>query len=403
MGAIIGMDPHKRSATIEVVDERGRMLATGRFGTDKAGYADLLEAGRRYPDRVWAIEGCTGIGRHIAYRLVHDGEAVFDVPAKLSAQVRVFATGNGRKTDPVDAHSVAMVALRTPNLVRVEVDDDLVVMGMLVDRRDELGQARTQTINRLHKLLLELFPGGAPQFLSSHKGRALIATIKPPRPGRQDQAPARSRADRRARGNRQPNQRPGGAVSTVWDRLVDRYAIATEQVHTAERRGDMAVANAEYLVQPRLKLLEESRRVVRCRTPRRMLAGARRECSRSGTPPPRRAGAASTGRQVPRPAERAGHRLRGAQDRSGRRPHRATGGRDRTDARCAVLLERRHRSIDLVREVTTAVSSICTYTSRPVQLSGLAVLFREILLRRPRAGCIEQWTAPDGDRAARNG
>src|SRR4051812_43594066 len=39
--------------------------------------------------------------------LVHDGETVLEVPAKLSAQVRVFATGNGRKSDPVDAHSVA--------------------------------------------------------------------------------------------------------------------------------------------------------------------------------------------------------------------------------------------------------------------------------------------------------
>ena len=63
-------------------------------------------------DRVWAVEGCNGIGRHIAHRLVHDGEIVFDVPAKLSARVRVFATGNGRKTDPVDAHSVALAALR---------------------------------------------------------------------------------------------------------------------------------------------------------------------------------------------------------------------------------------------------------------------------------------------------
>jgi hypothetical protein len=27
---------------------------------------------------------------------VHDGETVVDVPPKLSAQVRVFATGNGR-------------------------------------------------------------------------------------------------------------------------------------------------------------------------------------------------------------------------------------------------------------------------------------------------------------------
>ena len=179
MGVIIGMDPHKRSATIEVINDRGRILAVGRYGTDKTGYADMLRAGRKYEDRLWAIEGCNGIGKHVAHRLVHDGEAVVDVPAKLSAQVRVFATGNGRKTDPVDAHSVAMVALRAPNLVRVQVDDDLIVMGMLVDRRDELGRARTQTINRLHRLLLELFPGGAPQFLSSYKARAHIATIRP--------------------------------------------------------------------------------------------------------------------------------------------------------------------------------------------------------------------------------
>src|SRR6185437_2202439 len=173
------MDPHKRSATIEVIDGRAVVLAAGRYGTDKAGYAQMLAAARKFADRIWAVEGCNGIGRHLAHRLVHDGEIVVDVPSKLSAQVRVFATGNGRKTDPVDAHSVAMVALHTPGLLRVEVDDDLVVLGMLADRRDELGRARTQTINRLHRILLELFPGGAKQFLSARQARALIATIKP--------------------------------------------------------------------------------------------------------------------------------------------------------------------------------------------------------------------------------
>jgi transposase len=72
-----------------------------------------------------------------------------------------------------------MVALRSTGLVQVQVDDDLVVMGMLADRRDELGRARTQTINRLHRLLLELFPGGAKQFLSAQQARAMIATIRP--------------------------------------------------------------------------------------------------------------------------------------------------------------------------------------------------------------------------------
>ncbi len=50
------------------------------------------------------MEGCDGIGKHLAQRLVADGETVLDVRAKLSARARVFATGNGRRTDAADAH-----------------------------------------------------------------------------------------------------------------------------------------------------------------------------------------------------------------------------------------------------------------------------------------------------------
>jgi len=56
MGVIIGMDLHKSSATIEVVDERAVVLSKGRFGTDRAGYAQLLAAGRRFDDRVHCKE-----------------------------------------------------------------------------------------------------------------------------------------------------------------------------------------------------------------------------------------------------------------------------------------------------------------------------------------------------------
>jgi transposase len=34
---IIGMDPHKRSATIEIIDHAENVLAQGRFGTDSDG------------------------------------------------------------------------------------------------------------------------------------------------------------------------------------------------------------------------------------------------------------------------------------------------------------------------------------------------------------------------------
>ncbi|WP_127508653.1 IS110 family transposase [Actinoplanes solisilvae] len=176
---IIGVDPHKRSATIEVIDQHERVLGKGRFGTDHDGYKAMLAAGRKHTDRIWAVEGCNGIGRHVAQRLVADGETVLDVPAKLSARARVFSTGQGRKTDPVDAHSVAVVALRTPDLRQVTIDDTTVALRLLVDRRDQLGRARTEIVSRLHHLLLELVPGGAKKFLSAQQARALLNTVRP--------------------------------------------------------------------------------------------------------------------------------------------------------------------------------------------------------------------------------
>jgi transposase len=176
---IIGMDPHKRSATIEIIDDRETVVAAGRFGTDRDGYKAMLTLARRHPERIWAVEGCNGIGRHIAQRLVADGESVLDVPAKLSARARVFATGQGRKTDPVDAHSVAVAALRSKGLRQVDIDDVSVVLRLLVDRRDTLGQARTELLNRIHKLLLELVPGGAKKYLSADQARRILATIRP--------------------------------------------------------------------------------------------------------------------------------------------------------------------------------------------------------------------------------
>ncbi len=176
---VIGVDPHKRSATIEVMNHREKAVAKGRYGTDRDGYQAMLAAGRKHKDRVWAVEGCSGIGRHVAQRLLADGETVLDVPAKLSARARVFATGQGRKTDPVDAHSVAVAALRTDDLRQVTIDDTTVALRLLVDRRELLGRTRTETVSRLHHLLLELIPGGAKKLLSTQQARALLNTVRP--------------------------------------------------------------------------------------------------------------------------------------------------------------------------------------------------------------------------------
>jgi hypothetical protein len=163
---VIGMDPHKRSATIEVMAGDESVLGGDRFATDAAGYRSMLAYVRRWPERVWAVEGSKGIGHHIAARLVRDGEHVVDVPAKLSARARVFISGQGRKTDAWDAHSVALVGVRMSGLHPVVNDEQLGLLRVLVDRRRALGEEHTRMIAQLHQLLLELIPGGAKKDLS---------------------------------------------------------------------------------------------------------------------------------------------------------------------------------------------------------------------------------------------
>ncbi|HET7305787.1 MAG TPA: IS110 family transposase [Segeticoccus sp.] len=173
------MDPHKRSATIEVMGADETVVGGGRFGTDRDGYAAMKDYAKQWPDRVWAIEGCQGIGRHIANRLLADGEQVVDVPPKLSARARVFATGQGRKTDATDVHSVALVGTRMSGLRPVVNDEQLALLRILVDRRRSLGEDHTRMISQLHQLLLELIPGGAKKYLSAAQAKALLAKVRP--------------------------------------------------------------------------------------------------------------------------------------------------------------------------------------------------------------------------------
>jgi transposase len=177
---IVGVDPHKKSVTIEAVDEHGTVLAIGRFGTDRTGYRLMLRHVReQWPQHRWAVEGAHGVGRPLAQRLLADRETVVDVPAKLAARVRVFDTRHARKTDATDAHAVAMVALRTSRLNELAYDEELVALRLLTDRRDELSQLRVQTVNRLHRLLAELIPGGAKRDLSALQAKRLLATVRP--------------------------------------------------------------------------------------------------------------------------------------------------------------------------------------------------------------------------------
>jgi transposase len=176
---VIGMDPHKRSVTIEVMTGDETILGGGRYATDEGGFAAMRGDVAGFGDRVWAIEGCRGIGRHVAQRLLAVGEEIVDVPPKLSAEVRVYATGQGRKTDATDAHSIALAGTRVAGLRPVVADADLDVLRLLADRRRQLGEEHTRKVCQLHALLLELIPGGAKKALSAAQAKQLLAKVRP--------------------------------------------------------------------------------------------------------------------------------------------------------------------------------------------------------------------------------
>lgn len=177
------MEPHKRSATIEVMTGDETVLGGGRLDTSQAGFAAMVDyVNGIQPDperRVWAVEGCNRIGHHLAIRLLAVSEQVLDVPPKLSASARVFATGQGRKTDATDAHSVALVATRMARLRPVVDDEQLAVLRVLVDRRRSLVEDHTRIVSQVHALVLQLIPGGAKRDLSASQAKRLLASVRP--------------------------------------------------------------------------------------------------------------------------------------------------------------------------------------------------------------------------------
>src|SRR5215218_9253240 len=85
----------------------------------------------------------------------------------------------GPVTDLADACSVAAAALHHRQLRPVALEDHTVVFRLLSDRRDDLVAERTRILSRLHVLLAELHPGGAPRELTAARAAALLRRTHP--------------------------------------------------------------------------------------------------------------------------------------------------------------------------------------------------------------------------------
>jgi transposase len=175
----IGIDPHKASVTAAALDPHDTILAQLRLPVSADTGAQLRAFATPWPVRRWAVEGATGLGHTVAQQLVAAGEAVLDVPAKLTARARLLGAGSARKTDPADAASAAAVAIHNRRLRQVTAEDPTMVLRLLTERRGDLVAERTRTLSRLHVLLRDLHPGGAKRELTATDAAALLGQVRP--------------------------------------------------------------------------------------------------------------------------------------------------------------------------------------------------------------------------------
>jgi transposase len=176
---IIGIDPHKASHTVAVLDGREQLVGETRVHADRLQRDRLLRFAARFKPRCWAIEGATGTGALVAQQLVAAGETVLDVPPKLSARVRVLDTERSDKTHAHDARSAAIVALRHSRLRVVAVEDHSALLRLFAKRHHDLVGHRTRAICRLHAVLCQLVAGGLPKHLSATRAATELRRIRP--------------------------------------------------------------------------------------------------------------------------------------------------------------------------------------------------------------------------------
>ncbi len=169
-----GIDTHKDTLAVSVIDHTGRQLAGVEVANTDAGFARLSALlGEHHVGRV-GIEGSGNYGRAASVHLaLLGGWEVVEVPTLLTSRERSARPGLG-KTDPVDALAIARIVAREDDLPAVRLTvGPAADLRALLDYREQLVLERTATANRVHTELSGLRPGYQQQ-VASLSGRRRI-------------------------------------------------------------------------------------------------------------------------------------------------------------------------------------------------------------------------------------
>ena len=157
---LAGIDTHKDTLAVAVIDDAGRPVLVTELANTEAGFDALEELVEEHSVSRVGIEGSGNYGRGAAIRLVLTGGLqVVEVPPSLTARERSGRPGAG-KTDPGDAVAIARLTARETGLpaVRLAVGQ-AADLRALADYRAQLVAERTALASRTHAELHGLLPG----------------------------------------------------------------------------------------------------------------------------------------------------------------------------------------------------------------------------------------------------
>ena len=157
---VAGIDPHKNTATIAVIDSCGGRRGCGSFTIDEAGIEELLNFlldSELIIDRV-GIEGSAFLGRPLALALAAAGYDTREVQANRTAERR--SRRRRAKTDNEDAEAIARETLAHPDLPpagkRHTPDTDWDALGAVRNWRESLVLQRVRLLTEAEAVLVVL-------------------------------------------------------------------------------------------------------------------------------------------------------------------------------------------------------------------------------------------------------
>ena len=159
-----GIDTHKDTLAVAVIDDAGRLLAAQEVPNTEQGFVQLVGLFDTHQVVRVGIEGSGHFGRAVAVHLLVCWQppwsaAVVEVPTLMTSRERRGQLGKG-KTDPVDALAIARITAREPQLppVRLTVGPAADLRALL-DYREDLVVERGALVNRTHAELSGLRAG----------------------------------------------------------------------------------------------------------------------------------------------------------------------------------------------------------------------------------------------------